>query len=201
MNLKKLIILFLAVGFACISMFFIVQTYAKYVSSAEGSAEIGIARWNIKVNGESIKNKTDISAVLEPVFPGTSHIAENIIAPTAEGYFDINFDYSGADVSFKYNILASVSEESVVEDLVVTGYSIDDGAKVVFSDSETEIDRNISEQINYGGSNSTKKIRIYLIWDDSVESQTMDDAQDTASTKVEGGKALMDVKISFEQTT
>ena len=96
------------------------KTYAKYSSSTVGNADIPIARWNIKVNNQSIKDSNDISATITPVFEGTNHIAKDIIAPTATGYFDLVFDFTGADVSFKYDISVSASDLSVVSDLVAT---------------------------------------------------------------------------------
>ena len=54
---------------------------------------MAIAKWNILVNNLSIKTNTDISNSIVPVFTGNEHIAKDIIAPTAEGYFDINFDF------------------------------------------------------------------------------------------------------------
>ena len=59
-NRKKL--LFLLIGILiCILLFFIVQIYAKYLTSASGNTNIGIAKWDIVVNDLSIKNNTDIS--------------------------------------------------------------------------------------------------------------------------------------------
>ena len=80
-----LILLTILLGFALI--------YAKYISSAYGNTKMAIARWDIKVNNLSIKDNTNISNTLKPIFPGNSNIAANIIAPTAEGYFDLNFDF------------------------------------------------------------------------------------------------------------
>lgn len=196
MKLYKKFIFFLAAICFCISVFLIVQTFAKYATSASGSANIPIARWNISVNSLSIKNNTNISATLTPVFPGNDHIASNIIAPTAEGYFDIIFDFSKADVSFLYNITMSVNENSVVKDFIPTGYSIDGGPITNFTGS----DRDISEQINYLDEVTNRTIRVYLIWDDSAQNSIMNNTEDVLATNIPGGNALIDVNISFTQT-
>ena len=92
-NYKKILILLatICLSIAIISFLLI---YAKYTTSANSQTDVPIARWNILVNNISIKNNTDISNTLTPVFPGNENIASNIIAPTAEGYFDLNFDFS-----------------------------------------------------------------------------------------------------------
>lgn len=62
---------------------FIIQTYAKYVTAIDGSTSMSIARWNILVNNELIENDTDLSNVIVPVFEGSNNIKEGVIAPTA----------------------------------------------------------------------------------------------------------------------
>lgn len=118
-NRKKLLLLLLSI-MLCLLIFCIIQIYAKYLTSASGNTSMTIANWNILVNNLSIKNNTDISNSIVPVFPGNDNIAKDIIAPTAEGYFDLNFDFSSVDVSFKYEITTSVDENSSVKDLVAT---------------------------------------------------------------------------------
>ena len=134
-NHKKFILFLIGLCFGILFIIF-VQIYAKYLTSADGNTSLTIARWNIMVNDLSIKNNTDISNSIVPVFPGTEHISSNIIAPTVEGYFDLNLDFSAADVSFKYEITSGADENSSVKDLVATGYSINDGEKVEFEVTE-----------------------------------------------------------------
>jgi len=195
--MNKKIILFLASIFACISIFFIVQTYAKYLTNAEGTASIGIARWNIKVNNQSIKGNSSLSTTLVPTFEGNAHIAAGIIAPTAEGYFDLVFDFTAADVSFTYEIEISSNEDSVVDDLAITGYSIDGGTKTLFGSGSNTISQNILYMDNV----TTRTIRVYIMWDDTSENAIMNNVEDTEAAKVIDGKALVDVKVSFTQTT
>lgn len=194
-NYKKVLFL-LIVLCICFLIYFAIQTYAKYITSTKGNAEFTIASWNIKVNDLSIKNNTDISNKIVPVFPGTEHIAPNIIAPTVEGYFDLNFDFSDADVSFKYEILTSPAETSPVQDLVAIGYSIDDGEQIMFDTYNTPI----SDVIALDSNVASRKIRIYIKWIDDEESQTMTNEADTLST-VSENPVLFNVNIAFTQIT
>lgn len=194
-NYKKT--LFLLIGLCiCFLIYFGIQIYAKYITSAKGNAKFTIASWNIKVNNLSIKNNTDISNKIIPVFPGTEHIAPDIIAPTVEGYFDLNFDFSDADVSFKYEISTSSAESSPVQDLVAIGYSIDDGDQILFDTYNAPI----SDVITLDSNISSRKIRIYIKWVDDEETQTMANEADTLST-VSESPVLFNVNIAFTQIT
>lgn len=191
-NYKKCILLIILIAILTL-VFFLIQIFAKYLTSASGDTSMNVARWNILVNDVSIKNNTDISNTLAPVFPGSEHIASNIIAPTAEGYFDLNFDFSDADVSFEYEISTTVDENSVVKDLVTTGYSIDDGEKITFD----EVNSPIKDTILLTDAIQTQKIRVYVKWNDD-ETATMDNVADTIATTSET-PALLHVNISFTQ--
>ena len=186
-----LILLTILLGFALI--------YAKYISSAYGNTKMAIARWDIKVNNLSIKNNTNISNTLKPIFPGNSNIAANIIAPTAEGYFDLNFDFTGADVSFKYEITPSVDSSSSVKDLVATGYSIaDNGGEFGNRVNLENYNDKISDTILLNSPVKKRTIRIYILWNDDETSQKMSDDEDTNSTKSEKDP-LFHVNIIFTQ--
>lgn len=194
-NRKKFLLLTIGICI-CFLLFYMIQIYAKYLSTASGNTKLTIANWNIIVNNLSIKNNTDISNSIVPVFPGTDHIASNIIAPTAEGYFDLNFDFSNTDVSFEYTIEISPDKNSSVQDLVTTGYSINDGEKIVFEN----YNQTISEIIELSNNIKTRKIRVYIMWDDNENSQTMTNEDDTISTNSESSP-LLNVNISFTQIT
>lgn len=191
-NYKKFILLITLILILTLILV-LIQIFAKYLTSASGDATMTVARWNILVNDLSIKENTDISNTLAPVFPGNGNIADGIIAPTAEGYFDLNFDFSDADVSFKYEITTTVDENSSVKDLVTTGYSIDDGEKIVFD----ELNSPIIDTILLTDEIDTQKIRVYVKWNDD-ETATMDNEADTIATTSDT-PALLHVSISFTQ--
>ena len=175
-NYKKILILLTVICLAIAIISFIL-IYAKYTTSANSQTDVPIARWNILVNNISIKDQSDISQTLQPIFPGNENIAENIIAPTAEGYFDLYFDYNDVDVSFKYTISLTPSEESSVTDIVATGYSVDDGEVINF----TNYNENITDNISLDNPTRTRKIRVYVKWDDDSNTATMDNYVDTES--------------------
>ena len=130
--------------------------------------------------------------MITPTFPGTTHIAEGIIAPTSEGYFELNMDYTNVDVSFDYEISITPNANSSVKDLVPTGYSINDGEIINITNNST-----ITGTILKNDTTRQQSLCIYIKWDD--ESGTMDNAADTATTIPENATTLLDVNISFTQ--
>lgn len=192
-NYKKFLLLLIGISITFL-LYFAVQIYAKYVTSASGNAAMNIAHWNITINNLSIKNNKNFSTAIVPVFLPNEHIANDIIAPTSEGYFDLNFDFSNANVSFKYEINTQVDSKSPVKDLVATGYSIDDGEKIEFDN----FNEPISDTIFLNDNIKNRKIRIYILWNDDENTQTMTNSEDAISTQ-SSTPALFKVDVSFIQ--
>lgn len=196
MKISKKIILLFIISILLVFLFFLLgQTYAKYKTAVTGNASIAISRWDIKVNNQSIKNNNDISAKIQPVFSGNDNIASNIIAPTAEGYFDLVFNFKDVDVSFKYDINVSSDESSAVSDLVTTGYSVDGGEKITFNNFNSPI----SETFALANKPEERTIRIYIMWNDDPDTSSMNNIDDTLSTMKTDSSAVLKVNIAFTQ--
>ena len=196
--MKKFICLLACVS-ALISMYLISDIYAKYRTSTQGSTNIPIARWNLKVNNTTVKNNSSLEATIAPVFPGSEHIASNILAPTAEGYFDLNMDFTDADVSFSYNIAITPSETSSVSDLVIKGYAVDsdiDNNNITYFDSSSQT---ITGRVNLADNITSRVIRVYIVWDDTSDTTLMNNVNDTQATLETSNPAALDVNITFTQ--
>ena len=192
--MNKKIIVPLAILCLLLCIFLIQDTYAKYITTTNESANMTIARWRILVNNKDIRENSTTMATITPVFEGNDNISSGIIAPTSEGYFDLIIDATEADVSFKYKIEISSSSSSPVKDLVATKYKIDDNEGVTLTKDNQVIENTVLHKDNTKPIN----IRVYIIWDDS-ENSTMDNYEDTEATKKEDRLAKMDVKLSFIQ--
>jgi len=175
-------------------LFFIEDTYAKYITSTNESASMNIARWRILVNNKDIRENSTTNAVITPIFNGNDNINSGIIAPNSEGYFDLIIDATEADVSFKYKIEISVNQNSPVKDLITTKYIIDNGNEIPLERDNATIENTVLHKDNTKPIN----IRVYIKWDDSNEA-TMDNDADTEVTKQVDNPAKMDVKLSFIQ--
>ena len=175
-------------------LFFIEDTYAKYITSTNESASMNIARWRILVNNKDIRENSTTNAVITPIFNGNDNINSGIIAPNSEGYFDLIIDATEADVSFKDKIEISVNQNSPVKDLITTKYIIDNGNEIPLERDNATIENTVLHKDNTKPIN----IRVYIKWDDSNEA-TMDNDADTEATKQVDNPAKMDVKLSFIQ--
>lgn len=192
----KHIILIIALILLTLSVYIISQTYSKYISTAGSQSEMTIAKWHILVNNTHITSGTNISNTIQPTFPGNTHIKQGIIAPTAEGYFDLNLDFVEVDVSFKYEITINVNADSAVSDMAITGYSFDQGLNITsFTPGNTKIE----ETILLNSSIDNRDIRIYIEWNDDDLTETMDNAADTLTTTDPLNRALVDVSVAFTQ--
>ena len=175
----------------------IYNSYSKYITSVNGNAAIGIARWKILVNNQDITQNNSLNNVISPVFPGGDNVASGVIAPTAEGYFDMEIDASDTDVSFKYIITTSDNADSAVSDLIISGYSIDGGER---QEITGEDGFKIENTISYTSTDKTVSLRVYLKWnDDSENGAVMDNDADTSVTSTTSNTAKVNVNLKFLQ--
>ena len=197
---KKHFIFIMAFLSFILCIFFIQESYAKYLTATSENATMNVARWRILVNNKDIREgsttnaqRGEVSRLKFQVFEGNEHIANGIIAPTSEGYFDLVIDATEADVSFKYSINFSVNNNSSVTDLIATKYSINNG-EFIYLDRDNQ---SISNQVLQVNNTNPINIRVYVLWDDG-ENATMDNTADTEATK-NNNTAKMDVNLSFTQ--
>lgn len=196
MNDKKYLLLALTLCSLLMTICTINETYAKYVSSATSTASTSIARWKVLVNSKDITLGATSSNLISPIFPGSENINSGVLAPNAEGYFDLIIDASQVDVSFQYTISVAVNKNSPVTELVATKYIINGEDEVVFDENNKYIDGDILLRDTSRGTDGTVNIRIYVKWDDSLE--LMDNKADTETTT--GNQfGMLDVSISVIQ--
>lgn len=149
-NYKKYLILSFLISLILTACAFSYFTYAKYITSITGDAEVSVARWRVLVNNQDVSAGSSFSNTITPVFTGNTNIAPNVIAPTAEGYFDIVLDVTDTDVSLSYEITTSENSDSAVDDLIISGYSIDGGPR---QNITTTANNNESSNENNGETN------------------------------------------------
>ena len=81
-------------------------------------------------------------------------------------------------IDFTYNI--SVTRNSSLRDFIVTGYKVDNG-EVIDVDTSVETPT-ISNDILLSDTTRVHTIRVYIGWNDDVDTQELNNAQDTAVT-------------------
>ena len=189
---KKYVIILLFISL-CLCLFFIQDSFAKYLTSASETANMNIARWKIIVNNKDIRDNSSSSAIISPVFLGNDNVASDIIAPGSEGYFDLIIDANAADVSFKYKIDITTDENSAVKDIIAVKYKINNGEEILFTGGNQTIEKSVLHSDNTNVIN----IRVYIKWNDGDGSE-MDNIADTAATQNEVG-AILKVNMNFTQ--
>ncbi len=191
MKVKKKIMFFVALIclFYCVSL--MQSTYAKYVTTADTDAEFTIARWNILVNDQDIRDNSNFTNLIVPEFNGTTHIKEDVIAPTAEGYFDIVIDGSNTDVSYTYTLTIDYAAGNDVEDLIITKYTI---GEINYAYT---VGNSITDDVLLNAENKVTSIRFFVKWNDDEATQSMNNIADTATTS--NGIAAFAVKLNVVQ--
>ena len=189
-NDKIFIIIF--IGIVSFSLLYLFQaSYAKYRRQVNANVQARIASWNIKVNTESIINKTELSSNIVPVIDTNQYVKANVIAPGTGGYFDITLDATNVDVDFTFEIESVVSDETPLTDLIFTKYILN-GNQYNYT-TPGVITRNIAKNT------ANTSIRVYFKWNDDA-TNTMDNADDTAyATDATHENTEITVTIHFTQ--
>ena len=183
---KRLLVIILIVLMA---IFLIQVTYAKYKKYAQGLVDNDIAKWNIKVNSEDIRNKTTLTSQIAPVFEGDAYTKSGVIAPGTSGYFDVVIDATNSDVSFDYEIEVDKADSNTISDLVITGFSNEPGEVVANTTN------NVTGSIVHNTASTS--VRVFIEWDDATGS--MNNADDTQATTESIKNANVLVKLHLTQ--
>ena len=186
---KKLMLL---IAFICLlfCVATVQDTYAKYTSAINETTDISIARWRILVNDFDIRSSASTTNLIEPQFNGNANIAADVIAPTATGSFTMEVDATDTDLSFNYEITVSNSVNSPVTDIEVTTCTLN-GTPVnvvngVVSGTITLADQRVNTFV------------FNIQWKDGT-GETMDNADDTATTTLQESVAKLSVVAHFTQ--
>ena len=216
--LKKFRVLFiiasLVVTFCVMS-----NTYSKYIASSEGNVALEFARWQLLVNEADITNQTTTNFDLKPVIIENSNVANNKVAPSSKGYFDIEINPKNVDVSFEYTIDLSMTD--AIDDLMITKYAFlpenyveEDALEYVYLNG---INTSITESIEYGKKEVMKeeivlnengeemtikyfkpiKIRVYFEWIEGTVEYTNDTTGEIENTIVETMNDELDTEIGI----
>ena len=168
------------------------SAYAKYKRQIEGNTNSTIASWNIKVNNESINNKTVLTNYITPTYDANQYIKNNVLAPGSTGYFEIVINAQEVDVDFNYEISGEVNEDTPLDDLKITQYEQNN---VTSNYNSTD---KITGTIQKNTGNTT--IKVYFEWDDNDQTETMNNRDDTDyATNPDNQQTKIKVTIKFTQ--
>ena len=184
------------------------STYARYATSTTGEANLNMAQWQISVNNQNITENYNTQLSFTPVIEENENVKSGTVAPGSTGYFDIQINPEKVDVSFSYNIMLQLPEDSVVSDLKITHYAIIPSGQDDNSIQKTPYTgSSIENVLKYDNQTSNFKfspftVRVYFEWYDGQDN-LMDDAADTeVSQKVNNSEDVnfnILASLSFKQ--
>ena len=179
------------------------NTYSRYVADVDNNIDLLFAKWQILVNENDITNNTTTSINITPVMEENVNVAENTVAPSSKGYFDIDIDPSNAGVSFDYSINLNIEDENM-PDLMISKYAVldkdyNEGDQIT---TTTILNNTIDGTVDY---NSTAHepftVRVFFEWYEGVD-EKMDDEADTNigyEAALNNKSLLVNASISFNQ--
>ena len=106
--MKKYLLVLLPLFF--LVAIFIVPTFSLFESSKVGTGSIGIAKWQIEVNGEDVSGSSSNFVVDEIHWNAATNVKSGKIAPGVTGYFDIIIDPNDTETSIRYDVTFDFSE-------------------------------------------------------------------------------------------
>lgn len=176
----RILLVFIALS---LSLCIMSNTYSRYVASATGDLEVAVAKWQILLNNNDITNNTSSTITLTPVVETNANVADNKIAPSSKGYFDIVVNPTNVDVSFDYSIGLSITNTDM-PDVMISKYAIMDST---YKDGDELTYTTISNGVITGSSTYDKTkaytpftVRVYFEWYEGTD-EKMDDATDTTA--------------------
>lgn len=179
------------------------NTYSRYVADVDSNIDLLFAKWQILVNENDITNNSTTSINITPVMEENVNVAENTVAPSSKGYFDIDIDPSNAGVSFDYSIKLNVEDENM-PDLMISKYAILDkdyieGDQIT---TTTILNNTIDGTVDYNATaHEPFTVRVFFEWYEGAD-EKMDDEADTNighEAALNNKSLLVNASISFNQ--
>ena len=189
-----------------LTLCFMSNTYSRYVANTTGNVEVQFAKWQILVNENDITTSSSSSIELTPVVEQNQYVADNKVAPSSKGYFDIDIDPTNVEVSFDYSISLTI-ENTNIPDLMITKYSIVDSS---YDEDKDELQVNninnktITGSLTYDNKTENFKfepftIRIYFEWYEGTDEVMNDSADTEVGNDATNHSLKLNASIKFEQ--
>lgn len=179
-------------------------TLAKYTTSGKGTASASVAKFDVKLNGSTIKSTEDVTLNLfDTVYDSATginpladdEVASGKIAPGTWGKTDLTVK-NDSEVAIKYTL--SIEKNDGADDAMLN--------RLQFSTNGEDWDT--LENINAALSGASKELAIgadeetqslYWQWEFEKPSDVDDTNLGTAAAAASAAKALVDVTVTAEQ--
>lgn len=155
--------------FSFLTLFFVLCfTIAKYEKFLELHTSVEIANWNIMLNEKpltSASNTLENSIILVPTTNVDSANPKKI-KPGQSGYFDIQINPNGTEVSIEYKIAIDLANSNLPEHLTISTYSINGGVVTALPSDKSVSGSILLSGLSKFSSANTQTIRYFWNWND-----------------------------------
>ena len=149
-----------------ISLLLISDTYAKYQEQVNASYRSNIKRWKLIVNEKIVRQQDSLTQVVEPILKDNPYVADDVIVPGREGYFDMDIDFSKVDVPFSVEFFLEQYEQSSsynnLADFQFYGYYVEDNDTFYYNLPDGY------QQVEYIESNGAQYIDTGIVADSNI---------------------------------
>lgn len=206
--------------FALIVAFFILlsninSSYARYVSSSNGSTTLDFSTWKVLVNNTDITYNYTSTMNFTPTIISRSTVRSGKFAPGSTGYFDIVINTSNVQTDYSYTVTTTKTGD--IANLKVIGYSnsLNDtlsttpahyvctnssGPCNLYNDTST-IGPN-TRTLPASGNYSNFTIRIFFKWIDNYNGTSTNTSDTLIGKKAANGETInynIAVSLTFSQ--
>lgn len=138
-------------------------TFAKYVTTVNGTGTVTVAKWNVAVNNDASTESNDYESSFNILNTATTNVTAGKVAPGTNGSFNLQYNTNGSEVAHKVKInLTAISLASDLPQLVL--YK-DSAFKTPIALSNTGTDIVSTDTIAEGGTTSPVTVTVYWRWE------------------------------------
>ena len=181
-NLKYKVVL-LGLFILLITTIVVIDTYALFETDSEADSDFTIGAWSILLNDVDVV-ETQTITLNDFNYTNGVHTKSDRFAPGSSGYFDLEIDASGCDVSVEYELDV---DDSALNDYPNIFFTITD------MDTNQTISTNpITGTILLSAASREKHIRFTLNW-------TNNSQYDASDTSLIGETLAFEITATFTQ--
>jgi len=115
-KVSRKIYIFLTLILLCsVITYFAAGTLARYHSEAVATATVDIAKWEVKLDAQDMV-ASSVTVTPTVTLENNAYVAQNRIAPGTTGYFSVELDPAGSEVSIDYVVTVDVTNISGISD-------------------------------------------------------------------------------------
>jgi hypothetical protein len=147
------------------------STYALLETNGHAEVTEDVGKWIIKLNGTDISQGIASDFTINDfVYTSNANVADNVIAPGRNGYFDITVDPTGTNVAVRYDITISLTAGTYPDNIAFNIEDLTNGNAVKTSADTYSGVISLDDIKN----SKTITIRVNIVWTDNENYDTTD---------------------------